>query len=103
MRALAAGFDGSVSALRTARARADALWWAFDGVSANDRSPTRAVKAASLLREVGAAEQAKEEAMLAVCDEIRRMCGALERLRRTLHILVLLLLTAAAWVSWLHL
>ena len=100
MRALASSFTGHLSTLRTTRARADALWHAFEGVSANDRSQGRVAKERALLRELGAAEHDAEEAMLAVCDEIRRVQRELERSRRILHVLVLLLLTNAAWVGW---
>lgn len=86
--------------LRSTRARADALWYAFEGVSANDRSPGRAAKADALLREVNAAEREVQEAMLAACDEIRRAHCALERSRRLLQALVLLLATDFAWLCW---
>jgi ferric-dicitrate binding protein FerR (iron transport regulator) len=86
--------------VRATRARADALWCAFQGVSANDQSHGRALKAAALLREVSAAEQATEEAMFAVCDDIRRVQRALERQRWMAHSLLLLLLADAAWLCW---
>jgi hypothetical protein len=102
MRALASGFDGRLSTLRTTRACADSLWHAFEGVSANDRSPGRAAKVEALLREVGVAEHEAQEAMLAAGGEILRLHGAVERSRRMLHLLVLFLLAEAVWLCWLH-